>query len=60
VFRGTFRHNSKLNADDLSVPAASGTVTLEGIVSWWSEHAEAVAAAWAAPGVPKVDGRFLV
>jgi hypothetical protein len=27
-----------------------------GFVSWWSEHAAAVAAGWAAPGVPKVDG----
>ena len=57
VFKGAFGHNSKLNADDLSVPTSSGTVTLEGIVSRWSEHVEA--AAWAAPAVTKVDCRFL-
>jgi hypothetical protein len=30
VFKGAFGHNSKLNADDLSVPTSSGTATLEG------------------------------
>ena len=30
VFKGAFGHNSKLNADDLSVPTSSGTATFEG------------------------------
>jgi len=49
-----FERSAKLDAEDLSVSSAHGTVTLEGVVSSWAEHDEAVAAAWAAPGVKKV------
>jgi len=49
-----FERSARLDAEDLSVTSAHGTVTLEGVVSSWAEHDEAVAAAWAAPGVKKV------
>ena len=55
-----FKRNAKLDGDDLSVSTSNGTVTIEGIVSSWAEHDEALAAAWAAPGVTAVDDRMTV
>ena len=50
--------NAKLDAE--SVYSSNGKVTLHGTVSSWAEHDEAVAAAWAAPGVTDVKDRILV
>lgn len=58
--RRAFKRNARLDADDLSVSTSNGTVTLDGPVSSWAEHDEAVAAAWAAPGVTEVDDNILV
>ena len=56
-----FRRSARLDADELSVDTPSyGTVILAGAVSSWSEHDEAVAAAWSAPGVTEVDDRIVV
>jgi len=55
-----FKRNAKLDADDLSVSSTNGTITIAGPVSSWAEHDEALAAAWAAPGVTWVDDRILV
>jgi len=55
-----FERNAGLDADDISVVSSNGTVTLEGEVSSWAEHDEAVAAAWAAPGVTDVKDRIYV
>ena len=55
-----FKRNAKLDADGLSVESSNGTITLEGTVSSWSEHDQAVSAAWAAPGVHHVDDRINV
>ena len=52
--------NAKLDADALSVDSSNGTVTLHGTVSSWADHDEAIAAAWAAPGVSDVKDRILV
>jgi osmotically-inducible protein OsmY len=52
--------DAKLDADDIDVVSADGTVTLTGTVSSWAEHDAAVGAAWAAPGVSDVDDRILV
>jgi osmotically-inducible protein OsmY len=52
--------NAKLDAEDVSVDSSNGTVTLSGTVSSWSEHDDAVAAAWAAPGVRRVKDQILV
>jgi len=35
-------------------------VTINGTVSSWAEHDEAIDAAWAAPGVTFVDDRMTV
>jgi osmotically-inducible protein OsmY len=55
-----FERNAKLDAKELDVQTSNGTVTLTGVVSSWAEHDEAVDAAWAAPGVAKVDDRILI
>lgn len=55
-----FERSAKLDAKDLSVETFNGTVQLSGAVSSWSEHDEAISAAWAAPGVTSVDDRILV
>jgi osmotically-inducible protein OsmY len=52
--------NAKLDADSLSVDSSNGTITLHGTVSSWADHDEAVAAAWAAPGITNVKDRILV
>jgi osmotically-inducible protein OsmY len=52
--------NAKLDADSVSVESSNGTVTLRGTVSSWADHDEAVAAAWAAPGVTRVKDHVLV
>jgi osmotically-inducible protein OsmY len=55
-----FKRNAKLDADDLEVSTSNGTVTLDGTVSSWAEHDEALDAAWAAPGVTSVQDRLTV
>ncbi len=55
-----FKRNAKIDADDLSVSTSAGTVTIEGAVSSLAERDEALAAAWAAPGVIAVDDRMTV
>jgi osmotically-inducible protein OsmY len=55
-----FKRSAKLDANDLTVATSSGTVTVSGTVSSWSEHDDALAAAWAAPGVRKVNDRITV
>ncbi len=52
--------NAKLDAESVSVESSDGTITLRGTVSSWADHDEAVAAAWAAPGVTKVKDHILV
>jgi osmotically-inducible protein OsmY len=37
-----------------------GTVVLSGVVRSWSDHDEAVEAAWSVPGVTAVDDRVIV
>jgi osmotically-inducible protein OsmY len=58
--KSAFKRNAKLDATGLSVDASDGVITVEGTVSSWSEHDEAIAAAWAAPGVRAVHDRILV
>jgi osmotically-inducible protein OsmY len=55
-----FKRSAKLDAEDLTVATSNGTVTLSGTVSSWPEHDDAIAAAWAAPGVRGVDDRITV
>jgi len=52
--------NAKLDAESVSVESSDGTITLHGTVSSWADHDEAIAAAWAAPGVTRVKDHILV
>ncbi len=52
--------NAKLDADTVSVDSSNGTITLDGTVSSWADHDEAVSAAWAAPGVTNVKDHIHV
>lgn len=57
----SYRRNARLARQSLSVDAlASGVVILSGAVTSWGEHEEAVAAAWFAPGVSRVEDRILL
>lgn len=49
-----FRRHASLDARNIRVQTAGGTVTLEGEVDSWHERQHAEAAAWAAPGVSLV------
>ena len=55
-----FRRNAKLDADSIRVETTGGTVSLTVSVRSWSEHDAAVAAAWSAPGVSRVDDNVIV
>src|SRR6185436_7712278 len=55
-----FKRNAAVDAEDLDVSTDNGMVTLDGNVSSWAEHDEAIDAAWAAPGVTSVDDRMTV
>jgi osmotically-inducible protein OsmY len=52
--------NAKLDAESVAVESKNGTVTLRGTVSSFADHDEAVAAAWAAPGVTDVKDHIIV
>jgi len=58
--RKALKRNAKLDAKELSVDSDNGDVSVTGTVSSWSEHDAALAAAWAAPGVSKVDDHIVV
>jgi len=58
--RKTFLTTARLDAEHLDVAVANGTITLTGRVQSRLEHDEAVAAAWAIPGVRIVDDRLTV
>jgi osmotically-inducible protein OsmY len=53
--QAAMRRNAVVNADRIEVTSSNGTVTLRGRVDSWPAHDAAVAAAWAAPGVHRVE-----
>ena len=55
-----FKRNAAIDANALTISTHNGTVTIDGTVSSWAEHDEALDAAWAAPGVTSVDDRMTV
>ena len=58
--RRAFRRNAALDARKLEVTTYEGTVTISGQVRSWAEHDDAIAAAWAAPGVKRVRDQMVV
>jgi osmotically-inducible protein OsmY len=55
-----FKRSAELDADRIVVEAKGGEVILSGSVRSWAEYAEAERAAWAAPGVTKVNNQIVV
>jgi len=58
--RRAYERHAKLDANNLTVETRNGTVMVEGTVRSWQEHDEAIAAAWAAPGVRDVEDRIVL
>jgi len=56
--KGALRRDVRLDPGALFVSCVDGTVTMSGIVGSWPEHDAAIDAAWAAPGVARVDDRI--
>ena len=54
------RRSAEVDARRVAVEAANGTVSLYGAVHSWAEKTQAERAAWAAPGVSKVDSHLVV
>jgi osmotically-inducible protein OsmY len=60
AIKQAFKRNAGVDANELRVTTDNGTVTIDGNVSSWAEHDEALEAAWAAPGVTSVNDRMTV
>ena len=60
AIKEAMERNAKLDAKSVSVESSNGTITLDGTVSSWADHDEAVSAAWAAPGVTRVKDHIVV
>ena len=54
------RRSAEVDANRIEVEARGGEVILKGAVRSWIEREEAERAAWAAPGVTKVEDRIVV
>jgi osmotically-inducible protein OsmY len=55
-----FRRSAEIDASRVTVEANGSEVVLRGTVKSWAEREEAERAAWAAPGVTKVDNRVTI
>jgi osmotically-inducible protein OsmY len=54
------KRSAEIDANHITVEARGGEVVLKGTVRSWIERKEAERAAWAAPGVVKVEDRITV
>jgi osmotically-inducible protein OsmY len=55
-----FKRSAEVDAERITVETHDGEVVLKGTVHSWFEREEAERAAWAAPGVKKVEDRIVV
>ena len=55
-----FQRHAHRDAKKIRVTVDDGVVTLEGEVPNWQEREDAQSAAWAAPGISRVDDRLVV
>lgn len=55
-----FTRRAQLDANEITVDASDGKIILRGSVHSWDEREQAEQAAWAAPGVTKVENNVIV
>ena len=55
-----FRRSAEIDAKNVTVETVGSEVILRGSVRSWTERHEAERAAWAAPGVTKIDNRIII
>jgi osmotically-inducible protein OsmY len=58
--KDTLRRSADLATDRITVETHDGAVTLKGTVRSFAERRDVERAAWAAPGVTRVDDRIIV
>lgn len=55
-----FRRSAEVDANQITIEARGGEVTLRGEVRSWAERDQAQRTAWSAPGVLQVDNQLIV